>query len=562
MIDDAGTPPNRVTAELAHLQLRELLAEVHGRIEQIVDGTRGRMDALLDAVLAVSAGLELDATLREIVCAASELVDAQYGALGVIGSDGRLAEFVYEGIDEATRELIGPLPTGHGVLGVVIDEAKPLRLSDLAQHPASIGFPPNHPPMRTFLGVPVQVRGEVFGRLYLTEKRGGQPFTEDDEVVVRALAGAAGIAIENARLYQHARRREQWQRATSDITAELLSGVDPSTALKLVAAKAADLAEASIAFVALSIEPTDPGQPEFVIRICIGEGADALQDHVLRPPTVRFGERAAQRLAAHDLGLPAGLDVGPALVLPLAAGGSADAKLILLRVAGAAAFDDEQLDMAASFAGQAALAVEQAEARLAKQELAVVADRDRIARDLHDHVIQRLFAVGLAMQTTHRREHDPAVAGRIADHIDQLHEVIQEIRTAIFDLHTSEESLRALLRSVIAELTTDSGLRVSVRMNGPLDVLPDAISADAEAVTREAVSNVVRHARAKQLAVTVSVDDELIVEVVDDGIGIPDLVARSGLSGLAKRAAAAGGRFAVSSVDTGGTRLVWSAPLP
>ncbi|MGH3723348.1 MAG: GAF domain-containing protein [Mycobacterium sp.] len=569
MVEDVGAQPNRVTAELAHLQLRELLAEVQGRIEQIVDGTRGRMDALLEAVMAVSSGLELDATLREIVCAASELVSARYGALGVVGSDEKLAEFVYEGIDEAARDLIGPLPTGHGVLGVVIDEAKPLRLRDIAAHPASVGFPANHPPMRTFLGVPVQVRGEIFGRLYLTEKLDGQEFTKDDEVVVRALAGAAGIAIENARLYQHARRREQWQRATADITAELLGGVDPGKALHLVAANAALLAEADFAFIALPVDVAGTEDiSELVVAVCIGEGAEALSDKVIPvdgstsgSTFVDYRPRNVGRLAV-DLAEGTDLRFGPALVVPLGGGESTAGVLILLRTVAAVTFDEEQLDMAASFAGQAALALEQAEVRLAKHELDVLADRDRIARDLHDHVIQRLFAVGLAMQSTHRRASEATVAARLADHIDQLHEVIQEIRTAIFDLHTNDESLRATLRSTINELTTETGLRVSLRMSGPLDVLSGSISGDAEAVVREAVSNVVRHARARELSVTVSVDDELVIEVVDDGIGIPDVVARSGLSGLANRAAESGGTFAVSALDTRGTRLVWSAPLP
>ncbi|HEY3611814.1 MAG TPA: GAF domain-containing protein, partial [Pseudonocardiaceae bacterium] len=185
--------------------MRELLGQVQERIEEIVR-TRDRMDGLLEAVLAVSSGLELDSTLRQIVRAAIDLVDAHYGALGVLGEDGTLTQFIYEGIDDTMAELIGPLPTGGGVLGVVIEEGKPLRLDDLAAHAASIGFPAHHPPMRTFLGVPIRVREQVFGRLYLTEKTGGHGFTEDDEVVVQALAGAAGIAVDNARLYDEAQR--------------------------------------------------------------------------------------------------------------------------------------------------------------------------------------------------------------------------------------------------------------------------------------------------------------------------------------------------------------------
>jgi transcriptional regulator with GAF, ATPase, and Fis domain len=201
-----------VGASLSHDRLRELLVEVQDRVEIIVAGTQERMDALLDAVLAVSSGLDLDATLRRIVQAAIDLVDARYGALGVLGEGGMLNEFVYVGIDDETRELIGPLPTGHGVLGVVIEDNKPLRLDDLSQHPMSTGFPPNHPPMRTFLGVPVRARDETFGRLYLTQKNNGGEFTRDDEVVVQALAGAAGVAIDNARSFEAARsRRPGWK---------------------------------------------------------------------------------------------------------------------------------------------------------------------------------------------------------------------------------------------------------------------------------------------------------------------------------------------------------------
>ena len=224
--EERGAPPLRDT--LSQLRLRELLTEVQDRVEQIIKG-RDRLDGLVEAMLVVTSGLELDVTLRTIVHTAIELVDARYGALGVRGEDHELVEFIYEGIDEATREKIGPLPEGRGVLGVLIDEPKPIRLDDILQHPASVGFPPNHPPMRTFLGVPVRIRDEVFGNLYLTEKKTGQPFTEDDEVLVQALAAAAGIAIDNARLYEQSRARQSWIEATRDIGTELLSGTDPAS---------------------------------------------------------------------------------------------------------------------------------------------------------------------------------------------------------------------------------------------------------------------------------------------------------------------------------------------
>ncbi|GAA4393681.1 GAF domain-containing sensor histidine kinase [Tsukamurella soli] len=560
-------PSIDVTRDLEHLGLDELLREIRERIAAIVAGARNRVDALLDAVIAVSSGLDLDVTLRRIVRAAADLLDARYGALGVLGPDGMLTEFVYDGIDDATRELIGPLPTGHGVLGVVIDEARPLRLTDISAHPASAGFPPHHPPMKTFLGVPVQVRGEVFGRLYLTEKSGGHEFTEDDEVVVRALASAAGIAIDNARLYTQARLRQRWLEATGEVRTSLLTSDDPREALHLVAAHAAELVDADLALIAVP-DQFDDDPVELSITAGVGTQVERLLDQPI-PLTGSTAGKVFEAGVAANVGRlwqDLGTDTGPALVLPLRGRNATLGVLVLARDIGRPAFDDDQTDPAASFADQAALALEQAEARAGRNELELVADRDRIARDLHDHVIQRLFAVGLAMQGTHRRAvRMPEVAARIDNHIDQLQDVIQEIRTAIFDLHRlgpEDASLRSIVREAVAELTADTSLRATVRTSGPLDVVPEDIAEHAEAVVREAVSNAVRHAHARVLTVTVSVVDDLVVEVVDDGVGIPDIAARSGLVGLADRARAVGGTFDVSSPAVGGTRLVWSAPMP
>src|SRR5689334_312022 len=248
-------PPLRDT--LSQLRLRELLVEVQDRVEQIVQG-RDRLGGLVEAMLVVTSGLELDETLRTIVHTAIELVDARYGALGVRGHDHELVEFIYEGIDEAMREQIGHLPEGRGVLGVLIDDPKPIRLENISHHAASVGFPPNHPPMRTFLGVPVRIRDEVFGNLYLTEKSNGQPFSEDDEVLVQALAAAAGIAIDNARLYEQSRARQSWIEATRDIGTELLSGTDPAGVFRLVADEAQKLSGAATTVVAIAGDP-QPG---------------------------------------------------------------------------------------------------------------------------------------------------------------------------------------------------------------------------------------------------------------------------------------------------------------
>lgn len=531
------------------------------------------MDSLLEAVLAVSTGLELDETLRQVVRAAMGLVDARYGALGVLAPDGRLIRFVHEGLDAAEAERIGELPAGRGVLGTVIEQGRPLRLDDVADHPASVGFPPGHPPMRGFLGVPIRVRDEVFGRLYLTEKFGGQPFSEDDEAVVQALAGAAGIAIDNARLFDETRRRQRWLEASGEVTAELLGGTDPAEALRLIASRALELADADYTLVALPDEAdTESGEVStLIVTVSAGLEADAIIGRKI-PVTdsttgLVFRGRVPVSVPYLEFDLADDLDVsfGPALALPLRAGEAMSGVLLAVRGPGSPTFDEHHLQVVSSFADQAALALQRAEAQAARRQLDVLADRDRIARDLHDHVIQRLFAIGMAMQATRRKVTVPGAADRLTEHIDQLHDVIQEIRTAIFDLHTepgaSAGGLRKKLNAAVAELAGPAGIRTVVRISGPLDVVSAELAEHAEAVVREAVSNVVRHSGAAEVIVTVSLENDLIIDVTDNGVGIPDTVARSGLHNLAERAAAVGGTLRVERVLAGGTRLVWSAPL-
>ncbi len=553
---------------LSQLRLRELLMEVQDRVEQIVEG-RDRLDGLLDAMLVVTSGLELDETLRTIVHTAIELVDASYGAVAVRGHDHELVEFIYEGIDEEMREKIGHLPEGLGVLGVLIDSPKPIRLDNISHHAASVGFPPNHPPMRTFLGVPVRIRDEVFGNLYLTEKAGGQPFSEDDEVLVQALAAAAGIAIDNARLYEASRTRQSWIEATRDIGTELLSGTDPARVFWLVADESRDLSGAATTLVAVPADPELPATETTELVIAATAGIDEPMDvHAIPVEGTVIGKAFVQRLPGRFDSLtliPGDATVtGPALVLPLRATGAVAGVLVALRPAGAPPFSSDQLDMMSAFADQAALAWQLASAQRQMRELSILTDRDRIARDLHDHVIQRLFAVGLALQGTIPRARSPEVQQRLTGCVDDLQDVIQEIRTAIFDLHGASSGvtrLRQRLDEAVAQFAT-SEVRTTVQYVGPLSVVDAALADHAEAVVREAVSNAVRHADATSLAVTVSVADDLCIEVVDDGRGIPDDVTGSGLTNLHQRAAEASGTFTVEALAGRGTKLRWCAPLP
>jgi two-component system, NarL family, sensor histidine kinase DevS len=558
----AGMRPLRDA--LSQLRLRELLVEVQDRVEQIVEG-RDRLDGLLEAMLVVTSGLELDATLRTIVHSATNLVDARYGALEVHDRDNRLLRFVHEGIDEETVRLIGHLPEGKGVIRLLIDEPKPLRLDDLSLHPAAVGFPANHPPMRTFLGVPVRVRDESFGTLYLTDKTTGQPFSDDDEVLVQALAAAAGIAIANARLYQQAKARQSWIEATRDIATELLSGTEPATVFRLVAEEALKLTGADATLVAIPIDGNLSAADvrELLVIETVGSTVASTAGRTIPVAGTSLGDvfvnSTPRRVEGIDLD---GVDgVGPALLLPLR---TTDTVAGVVVVLGQGAFTDEQLEMMAAFADQAALAWQLATSQRRMRELDVLTDRDRIARDLHDHVIQRLFAVGLALQGTVPRTRDSEVQQRLSEAVDDLQGVSQDIRTTIFDLHGASQGitrLRQRIDEAVAQFA-GSGLRTTVQFVGPLSVVDSALADHAEAVVREGVSNAVRHADATTLTVKVRVEDDLSIEVSDNGRGMPDEFTGSGLTNLRRRAEQAGGEFTIESTPgTGGTMLRWSAPL-
>ncbi|MET8778624.1 GAF domain-containing sensor histidine kinase [Nocardia sp. NPDC004654] len=574
--DDGSDDRSPVIGALAQSRLRELLGEVQERIAEIV-GVRDQMDRLIEAMLVVTAGLDLDNTLRTIVHAAIELVDARYGALGVRETDKnshQLAEFVYEGIDDRTRVLIGDLPRGHGVLGLLFEQPKPIRLADMSAHPSSVGFPAHHPPMKTFLGVPVQVRDEIFGNLYLTEKAGGLEFTEDDEVVVQALAAAAGIAIANARLYEASRIRQQWLEATQDVATVVLAGGDPDEVLELITARALTVTASACAYLALPEDPDMPSEDVGELVVVSAAGLDAQQLVGQRIPVhgSRTGAafRDEQYVPAEGPGGVAELDspgkYGAVLTLPLRAGQSVIGVLTILRSAEVPALDAAGHSMMSGFADQAALALELANTQRRMRELDVVSERDRIARDLHDHVIQRLFAVGLSLQGTVARARTPEIKARLTDTINDVQTIVQDIRHSIFDLHSSTAAeapvLRKRLHAVVAEMTADTDLRTSIRMAGPVSVLTPAMFDDLEAVLREALSNVVRHARATAVSVKIAIGDDVVLEVTDNGIGLPDeLSRRSGLANMAARTRE-GGSFSADKASGGGTVIRWSVPLP
>ncbi|WP_067697487.1 sensor histidine kinase [Nocardia jejuensis] len=569
----AGPPSVRDT--LSQLRLRELLSEVKDRVEQIIDA-RDRIDGLVEAMLAVTSGLDLDQTLRTIVRVATGLVDARYGALGVRGHEEQLSQFIYHGIDEQTRVLIGDLPEGHGVLGLLLARPEPVRLDDLTRHPDAVGFPPHHPPMHTFLGVPVRIRGEVFGNLYLTEKSGGHPFTEDDEVLLQALAAAAGIAVDNARLYESARTRQAWIEATRDIATEFLADTDPNQVLATVVEHARELTASHLALLAVVTDPDTPPEDNSELVVVQSSGLGGLDgDPVVRTTGTAVGQALTTRTplrfddARHiDLGKPIG-GIGPALVLPLHTPDSTLGVLITLRPAESAPYSDELVELIAAFTDQAALAMQLAVAQRRVRELDILTDRDRIARDLHDHVIQRLFAIGLSLQGTVPRARVPEVKQRLTDTINDLQDVVEEIRTSIFDLHGGNghsTRLRQRIEKAIKQQTIDTKIRALMHVTGPLSVVEPGLADHAEAVVREAVSNAVRHSGADTITIDIGVADDLTIVVADNGCGITDNITPSGLTNLARRAEESGGSLAVyprrdQAGEGKGTKLNWSVPL-
>ncbi|WP_236594317.1 sensor histidine kinase [Saccharothrix sp. 6-C] len=550
---------------LGGLRLDELLDEVRERLTEIAS-TRDKMQGLLDAVIAVGAGLELDSTLQRIVQAAVELVGARYGALGVLGTQENLSEFVYVGIDPETRLHMGHLPEGKGLLGLLIKDPRAIRLHDLAEHPASVGFPANHPPMHSFLGVPVRVRDEVFGNLYMTEKIDGNDFSADDEVVLTALAAAAGVAVENARLFERSRMRERWLEATAEVNTELLGGASVDDALRLIALRTRELSGASMSLI-VQTEGLDGQRLRMVAGV--GEQVEGLMGGVLVGAGTVVGEVLASGtpMLVEDLEGRLGdaeVHAGPGVAVPLRVGSAVTGVLLVAREKGGARFGADQVPVLASFADQAAVALEFAENQRARRLVDVLEDRDRIARDLHDHVIQRLFATGMSLQGALGAIREPQVRERVRKAVHQLDETVLEIRTSIFDLQAGDDlpGLRRRLLDLVTELTEDAPVTPTVRMTGTVDnSVPDDIGEHAEAVVREAVTNAVRHARAKELVLTVEAGAELTISVVDDGVGLPPRVARSGLRNLEQRATALGGTCSVTGEPGGGTRLTWQVPL-
>ncbi|GGV32139.1 sensor histidine kinase [Streptomyces spectabilis] len=569
-IDDRAGDAER---HLPKLRLDELLDELQTRIDA-ARGTRDRVHSLLEAVLSVGRELDLPQVLRRIVEAAVVLVDAEYGALGVISDDRTLSQFLTVGIGEEERARIGDLPSGHGILGELIRHPVPLRLPELSEHPSSYGFPPGHPPMHSFLGVPIRVRDTVFGNLYLTEKRGAQEFDAEDESVLSTLAVAAGVAIENARLYEETRLRERWMRASAQVTSTLLSGAPSTEVLRLIVEQAREIVSADVGMIAEYVANSEEMRP----LLAVGADAERRGGLVLpaREGLVGAALDTAEPVVSADIshdplgrgdGSPwAGL--GPVVAVPLGAGGKSRGVLVLGRLSGRTPFSDADAGPLLGFAGQAALALELADRRRDAEQITLLQDRDRIARDLHDLAIQRLFAVGMTLQSTQRFvDHSEAVE-RLSRAVDDLDDTIKIIRSTIFGLRThgggaERAGLRGRVSRVVGDSATSFGFTPALRIEGLVDTdVPADVADHVLAVLGEALSNAARHAQAHAVDVHLHcADRELTLTVTDDGCGIPEEVKHSGLRNLAERARALGGTLAIGAgPDGSGTRLVWHVP--
>lgn len=558
----------------ARVSLGTLPDELQARLRAAEWGTGGPPHLLLEAVLSVGKGLELSQVLRRIVEAAVVLVDAEYGALGVIGSDSRLSQFVTAGISEEDAAAIGHLPAGHGILGELIRHPTALRLTELGEHPSSYGFPPHHPPMHSFLGVPIRVGDAVFGNLYLTEKRSGGEFDAEDETVLSTLAVAAGVAIENARLYEEARYRERWLEANGEIVAGLLPGSGETDVLEMIVGHAVRILSADLGVLALPLDGD-------TLSVALAVGVDADAHRGLTLP--RHGSFVGAALSAgsplisldveHDPRITAGpprwQGLGPAVAVPMITSKRVRGVLVLARLHGRDPFTEQQTAPLLTFAGQGALAMEMTEQRASAEQLALLKDHERIARDLHDLAIQRLFATGMTLQSALRFVDHPEASERLFRAVDDLDETIKIIRSTIFGLRAHDSGrvahgLRVRTVTAVEQAARVLGFTPSLHMEGLIDTdVPAEIAEHVLAVLSEALGNTARHAHASAADVSLIVRDRrLTLMVKDNGVGIPRNGRRSGLRNLAKRAESLGGELTVETPAEGGARLVWRVPLP
>ena len=529
---------------------------------------------LLQVGLALSSELSLSTVLQRIIDLAVEVTGARYGALGVLRPDERISEFVTTGITVEQRRAIGDLPVGHGILGVLIGDAKPLRLRSISEHPRSVGFPPDHPPMRSFLGAPVKARGKVFGNIYLTEKQGASEFSEEDENALVILAAQAGVAVENAHLYEEARQRERRLEAIREITSRILEGAEAEEILELVAMRARELVGADLATIAVPADQPD----SLIVQVADGIHADELQGMVFPVERSVSGEimRTGKPVVLSDASgnerayqpmISLG-EMGPAMFLPLAVRGRALGTLAVSNRPGGRTFSQEDLALVETFAGQASVAIEYGRAQGELKRLTVMDERERIAKELHDGVIQSLFAVGMGLQSAATLSRDPDLERRVSDAVSEIDRAIRDLRNYIFGLRPgilADRQLDQAIRRLAEDFQGKTGVTTAVEIDGRVAAEISGRAGDVIQLIREALSNVGRHAEAATCRVSlIRADGGALLEIDDDGKGFDPAASKEkgqGLSNLEERANSLGGELEVVSATSDGTTIRVRVPL-
>jgi signal transduction histidine kinase len=535
-----------------------------------------RFRALVEAGIAVSAELSLDAVLQRIVGAAAELTEARYAALGVIDRTGTALErFLVTGIDEETQRAIGDLPRGRGILGVLIRDAKPLRLRALSDHPESVGFPPNHPPMTGFLGVPILLRGVAYGNLYLTEKRDGE-FTQEDEDVITLLAAQAAVAIENARLYESSTRWSRQLESLIEVGNALSGEIELPRVLQLVADRLRDLIGARDVFIAF------PATGRLVVQAASGPAAEALVGSELEPTSKSFrvldrgrSERVDSLIddPEVDQEFTRRLAASTGLYVPLLVGGAPIGVVVAHDKRGAdPRFTQEDLRLAETFAARAAVAAELS-TRVARDAVARVVDaqeleRKRLARELHDETGQALTSMLLGLRAIEEAK-DPAQAREAAARlrellVDTLHDVRRlavELRPTALD----DFGLVPALERLTATFEEQTAIPVELEAVLGDERLPAPVETALYRIVQEALTNVIKHSRASRVSVLLTRKRDTVAAVVeDDGVGFSPEETRDGglgLIGMRERIALLDGRLEVESSPEGGTSVVAEVPV-
>ncbi len=544
------------------------------------------LGALVEAGMILASELELDSLLQRIADLSREVIDARYAAVGVLGRDGKLTRFIHSGIDQPTVDRIGHLPEGHGVLGVLVEERRPLRLREISEHPRSYGFPEHHPPMHSFLGVPIVVRDQVFGRLYLTEKRDASEFTKDDERIALTFASQAGVAIENARLYDEIQSRsaELVKRMSELSSVErvgdlLISGGSIDEVLRSTVGEAVALTGGSRGSLLLLDESTGelivnqmvgPSSPADYMGTRLAPGSSKAHGVLARskPEIVEDlgGDPEVHEETLRRLGNPRS-----GAFVPLIVGSRGLGTLAVYDRKDERPFSTDDLAMLQILANQAAIALENDRLTEALRDLAVLEERERIAKELHDGVIQSIYSVGLALQgSVSFLRKDPDLANkRIDQAISELDNVVRDVRSYIFELrpHAVEEKGFA---DAISELVKD--LEVNTLAQTSIDLDPDSCASIAEEqqrhviqIVREVLSNIARHGQPSEVAVTClyGTDGDVVIEIADDGMGFdPSRVKRGeGLNNIERRALDLGGVFEMTRREPKGMRFSLRIPV-